>query len=185
MEAYKRATYDDLLAVPDHLVAEILFGSLVTSPRPAPRHANAASVLGGRLNPRWQLGDGGPGGWWILNRTELHLGEHVLVPDLAGWRRAALPRLPTDVAWIGARPDWVCEVLSPSTARLDRGVKLDAYAEVGVPWAWLVDPEAKLIEVFRLDGGAWVRHAVAHDDREAALPPFAAVPLDVSELWLD
>ncbi|MCB9675676.1 MAG: Uma2 family endonuclease [Alphaproteobacteria bacterium] len=185
MEALKPATYEDLCAVPDNRVAEIIAGTLYTSPRPAPRHANAASVLGGRLNPRWQLGDGGPGGWWILHEPELHLGEHVVVPDIGGWMRTTLPGLPTAVAWFGTRPDWVCEILSPSTARLDRGVKLDVYAQAGIPWVWLVDPDAKLVEVFRLVDGAWVRHAVAHDQRDAALPPFDAVPLDVSELWLD
>ena len=139
-------------------------------------------MLGGRLNPRWQLGDGGPGGWWILDEPELHLGRDVLVPDLAGWRRSTLPQMPETAAF-AVRPDWVCEVLSPSTARLDRGPKLDAYAAAGVPWAWLVDPVERLVEVFELVDGRWMRHLVATDG-EAAMPPFEAVPLNVSELWL-
>ena len=118
--ARKRATYEDLLAVPDNLVAEIINGELVTSPRPAPRHARAASALGGAL---WGFdsGPGGPGGWWILIEPELHLDGHqqVLVPDLAGWRVERMPELP-DTAYFEVEPDWVCEVLSPSTAAIDR-----------------------------------------------------------------
>ena len=182
MEALRLATYDDLLALPPHVVGEILHGELHVRPRPAPRHALASAVLGGRLNPRWQLGDGGPGGWWILDEPELHLGRDVLVPDLAGWRRSTLPQMPETAAF-AVRPDWVCEVLSPSTARLDRGPKLDAYAAAGVPWAWLVDPVERLVEVFELVDGRWMRHLVATDG-EAAMPPFEAVPLNVSELWL-
>ena len=184
MEALKPATYEDLLAVPDHLVAEIVYGMLYTSPRPAPRHTNASSVLGAELNIRWQRGRGGPGGWWILFEPELHLGENVLVPDIAGWRKTALPALPTDIAYFETAPEWICEVLSPSTARLDRGPKLEIYATAGVKWAWLVDPVLKMIEVYQLVDGRWVRHAVATDDAEATLPPFEAVPLDISELWL-
>ncbi|MCA9713015.1 MAG: Uma2 family endonuclease, partial [Myxococcales bacterium] len=174
MEALKPATYADLLAVPDHLVAEIVRGSLYTSPRPAPRHANAAGVLGGELNMVWQRGRGGPGGWWILPEPELHLGDDILVPDIAGWRRERMERLP-ETAWFALRPDWVCEILSPSTARLDRGEKLDVYADRGVPWAWLVDPGARLVEVFELTGGRWTRHATARDETAAELPPFGAV----------
>jgi Uma2 family endonuclease len=184
MEALKPATYEDLLAVPDHLVAEILYGSLHTSPRPAPRHANVSSGLGALLHLPWQKGRGGPGGWWILDEPELHLGEHVVVPDLAGWRRDRLETLP-ETAWFATTPDWVCEVLSPSTMHLDRGTKLDVYAAAGIPWAWLVDPIGKLIEVYERTDAGWLRKAVATTETEAALPPFEAVPLDVAALWAD
>ena len=153
--ARRTATFEDLASVPDHLVGEILGGVLHTSPRPAPRHANAASVLGSDLNALWQRGRGGPGGWWILDEPELHLGPDALVPDIAGWRRERLPHLP-EQAHFELPPDWICEVLSPSTALLDRARKLPIYARAGVPWAWLVDPVQRSVEVFRLQEGAWL-----------------------------
>lgn len=118
------ATYDDLAALPDTLVAEIVNGELHASPRPAPRHARAGSIVGGLLVPPFDRGHGGPGGWWILDEPELHLAQDVLVPDLAGWRRTRMPHLP-ETAYFPVAPDWICEVLSPSTAMLDRAKKLD------------------------------------------------------------
>lgn len=126
--AERQATYEDLLGVPAHFVAEIVNGRLVTHPRPAPRHLRASSSLGGTLDGPFDKGRGGPGGWWILDEPELHLGPHVLVPDLAGWRRTRLPALP-EAAWFELAPDWVCEVLSPGTAADDRAEKLPIYAE--------------------------------------------------------
>jgi Uma2 family endonuclease len=123
--AGRRATYDDLLAVPDGLVAEIIHGVLITQLRPAAPHALATSRLGIKLGGPFDLGNGGPGGWWILDEPELHLrGGHVLVPDLAGWRRERMPRLPIETAAFELPPDWVCEVLSPRTAATDRADKL-------------------------------------------------------------
>jgi Uma2 family endonuclease len=120
------ATYEDLLRVPEHQLAEIVNGELVVSPRPASRHARASTRLGGSLHgfDREPGGDA-PGGWLLLDEPELHLGERgaqVVVPDLAGWRRERLPELP-DVPWFELAPDWVAEVASPSTARHDRVVK--------------------------------------------------------------
>ena len=105
--AERLATYEDLMQVPAHLVAEILDGRLVTHPRPGPRHALAYSSLGDELVGPYHKGRGGPGGWWILDEPELHLGPDVLVPDLAGWRREHMPELP-DSAWFETPPDWVC-----------------------------------------------------------------------------
>ena len=116
--ASRRATYDDLIAVPDHLAAEILDGELFTSPRPASPHVYATIALGCGLFGRFNGPPGGsdaPGGWWIRPDPELHLGPDVLVPDLAGWRREGMPVIP-DVAAFTVAPDWVCEVVSPSTA---------------------------------------------------------------------
>ena len=112
----RRADYQDVLNAPAHLVAEVIDGALHTQPRPAPRHAWASSGLGARINPPFNYGDGGPGGWWIVDEPELHLGEDILVPDLAGWRRERMPDYP-DTAWFAIAPDWVCEVLSPERAR--------------------------------------------------------------------
>ncbi|WP_457673238.1 Uma2 family endonuclease [Thiolapillus sp.] len=180
--ANKSATYDDLLAVPEHLVAEIVHGQLYTTPRPAPRHARASSSLGGELFNPYDRGRNGPGGWIILDEPELHLGEHVLVPDLAGWRRERLPELP-ETAWFELSPDWVCEVLSPSTASLDRSGKMPIYAESGVPWLWLIDPEVKTLEAYELREGRWLLLKTLSDHAEVALPPFDAVPFPLEALW--
>lgn len=180
--ARKKATYEDLLAVPDHLVAEILAGGLYTSPRPAPRHAMASSVLGADIGSPFHRGRGGPGGWWIPDEPELHLGEDVLVPDLAGWRRERMPRLPEE-AWFSLAPDWVCEVLSPSTARIDRVLKLPIYAREGVGHTWLVDPLARTLEVLRLDGSSWRIVATHGGDERVRAEPFQAVELDLLALW--
>jgi Uma2 family endonuclease len=164
----RRATYDDLMQVPDHLVAEIIDGELVTSPRPASPHAFAASVLGQDLGPfsRKPGTPGGPGGWWILDEPELHFGDDVLVPDLAGWRHAHMPAVP-NVAFFTLAPDWACEVISPSTGRLDRTRKMGIYGRQGVAHVWLVDPLLHTLEAYRLDGGRWVVAAACGGAEEA------------------
>lgn len=178
------ATYDDLVAVPDHLVAEIIDGELYTSPRPAPRHAVAASTLLSLLHGPFDLGRGGPGRWRILFEPELHLAADVLVPDIAAWRRERLPHLP-DAAYFSLRPDWVCEVQSPSTTALDRGKKLRVYAREDVEHAWMVDPVAETLEVLRLETGLWtivgtyVGQDVVHPE------PFQSLGLELRLLWDD
>jgi Uma2 family endonuclease len=184
--AIKRATYDDLLAVPDTMIAELVDGVLYTQPRPASPHANAASVatmdLGSPFH-RKPGGPSGPGGWWILYEPELHLGGDVLVPDLAAWRRERLPVMPR-AAFLTLSPDWLCEVASPSTARFDRMQKMAAYAREGVAWVWLVDPLEKLVEVYRLEGTLWVRVSVHGGDERARMQPFDAVEVDLERWWL-
>lgn len=176
------ATYDDLLAVPEHLVAEILDGELHTSPRPAPRHADASSGLGGALRGPFDRGRGGPGGWRILFEPELHLGADICVPDLAGWRRERLPRLP-DEAFFATAPDWICEVVSPGTAATDRVKKLAIYAREHVPNAWLVDPIARMLEVLRLESGRWSIVATHAGADTVRAEPFEALELDLTLLW--
>ncbi|RTZ71641.1 MAG: Uma2 family endonuclease [Gammaproteobacteria bacterium] len=178
----KPASYEDLLGVPGNLVAEIIHGHLYTSPRPAPRHARAASSLGAKINPPFDLGDNGPGGWWILDEPELHLDEDVFVPDLAGWRRERMPQLP-DTAWFELPPDWICEVLSPSTERIDRAEKMPRYAHHGVKWLWLVDPDIKTLEAFELHDGQWLLLETLADDAMVRLPPFDAAEFPLSALW--
>jgi len=180
--AQRAATYEDLLAVPEHLVAEILFGRLVTHPRPAPRHSVAGSALGGVLAPPFQFGSGGPGGWIFMGEPELHLGPHVAVPDLAAWRRERLPSLP-ETAWIGIAPDWICEVLSPSTQSYDRGEKRTIYAEAGVGHLWHVDPVLRMLEVFELREGKWLLLDVFHDNANVTAQPFAQVSFSLGLLW--
>lgn len=174
--------YERFLAVPEHFVAEIIRGALVTQPRPAPRHARASSILGARLSGPFDLGEGGPGGWLIIDEPELHLGEHVLVPDLAGWRRGRMPTLP-DAAYFEQSPDWVCEVLSPGTQALDRKDKMPIYAEYHVGHAWLVDPIAKMLEAYRLQEGKWLQLGVWAGDSRIRAEPFDAIELDLSVLW--
>ncbi len=181
--ARKLATYDDLLAVPDRFVAEIIAGELRAQPRPGPRHACASSVLGGDLGGAFQRGRGGPGGWWILDEPELHLaGGDILVPDLAGWRVTRMPDLP-ETAYFGVAPDWVCEVLSPSTEADDRADKLPIYARAGVAHAWLVDPILKTLEVLRREGDRWTLFGTYKGDAAVRAEPFDAVPLELGALW--
>lgn len=148
------ATYDDLVKLPPNQVAEIGDGELHASPRPAPRHAHAEFVVSGLLGRAFGFGSDRPNGWRILPEPELHLGEDVLVPDFAGWRHPRLAR-PPDVAYIAVVPDWICEIVSPSTARLDRSKKLAIYPREGVGHAWLLDPLARTLEVLRLENGRW------------------------------
>ena len=176
------ATYEDLLAVPDHLVAEIVDGELYAPPRPAPRHADASSALGGLLHGPFDRGRGGPGGWRILFEPELHLERDVLVPDLAGWRRERLPALP-DEAFFSVATDWVCEVLSPRTAALDRVKKLTVYARAHVSHAWLVDPIAQTLEALRLENARWVIMVTCAGSDVVRLPPFDEIELDLGVLW--
>lgn len=180
--AHKRATYADLCAVPSRHVAEIVSGELRVQPRPAPRHAYAASRLGERIGGPFNIG-GGPGGWWILDEPELHLPDgDIVVPDLAGWRVEHLPELP-ETAYFEVVPDWVCEVLSPSTEADDRADKMPLYAAAGVGHAWLVDPVVKTLEVYRREGSRWLLLG-AHKGEARVLPePFEAVELDLAALW--
>jgi Uma2 family endonuclease len=179
--AERRATYDDLLAVPEHLVAEIIGGRLVTAPRPASIHARAASRLGMEIGGPFDRGKGGPGGWILLDEPELHLHGDILVPDLAGWRREHMPELP-DASALEIAPDWVCEVLSPSTAATDRSEKLPIYARERIGHAWLVDPVARTLEAYRLEG-RWVLLGAFRDDAKVRAEPFDAVELELASLW--
>ena len=184
--ARRRATYDDLLKVPDHLVAEIIDGDLYATPRPASPHARASSIIGidiGGPFDRPSGGSDGPGGWWILDEPELHLGADVVVPDLAGWRREHLPALP-NVAFFEQAPDWVCEVVSPATAAIDRRHKLHIYSRARVAHCWLVDPLAQTLEVYRLDADRWLLVATYAGSERVRAEPFEAIELDLSRWWL-
>lgn len=180
--AKRRATYEDLLAVPEHLVAEIINGTLRTHPRPASLHARASSRLGVDLGGPFDRGKGGPGGWVLLDEPELHLHGDVLVPDLAGWRRERMPELP-DAPAFELAPDWICEVLSPSTMVTDRAEKLPIYARERVAYAWLVDPIAKTLEAFRPENTGWLLLGTWHGNARVRVEPFAEVELELEGLW--
>lgn len=181
------ATYDDVLAAPEHMVAEIIDGELILSPRPGPAHANAGTVIGADLNGPFQRGRGGPGGWWILFEPELHLEAigHPIVPDQAGWRVERMPELPT-TAYFTIAPDWVCEVISKSTEAIDRAKKMPVYAAAGVKHVWLVNPIAKTLEIYRRAEVGWHLVKTFSDDGTGALiraEPFDAIELDLAGWW--
>jgi Uma2 family endonuclease len=179
----QHARYEDLLRVPEHLVGEIVDGDLYASPRPSPRHARASSIIGVEIGGPFDRGRGGPGGWWILDEPELHLGPEVLVPDVAGWKRERLPTLP-DAAFFTLPPDWVCEVLSPSTETLDRAHKLPAHAREGVAFAWLINPLTKTLEVYRREEARWLLLAAHEGDGIVRSEPFDAIELELAALWV-
>lgn len=180
----RRATYQDILEAPEHKVAEIVNGELRLSPRPAGPATSVGSVIGGELYNPFGRGRGGPGGWIILDEPELHIGDDVLIPDLAGWRRERMPVI-EDVPGFTLAPDWICEVLSPSTERIDRAEKLPIYAAWGVGHAWLVHPRHRTVEVLRLHEGKWLTLAVHRDDEHVRAEPFDAIELDLANLWSD
>jgi Uma2 family endonuclease len=182
--AKRRASYDDVLAAPTGKVAEVVEGELYVHPRPAGPHAAAATALGAELVPPFGRGRGGPGGWILLAEPELHLGADILVPDLAGWRRTTMDHIP-NVAFFEVRPDWVCEVLSPSTEAVDRTGKLAAYAREGVAHAWLVHPLLQTLEVLRLDGDRWAPVATYRDAAAVRAEPFDAIAFPLGALWED
>lgn len=182
-QAHRPATYADLEALPPNMVGEIVRGVLYANPRPATLHARASSRLGGELSGPFDRGRGGPGGWILLDEPELHFGDDVVVPDLAGWRRARMPELP-QTSFLTLAPDWLCEVLSPSTAKLDRTDKLPLYASVSVTNFWLVDPIAKTLEVLRLDGATYrIVASFGGDDAKVRAEPFDVFELELGALW--
>lgn len=179
-----RATFQDVLEAPEGMVAELLDGALYLQPRPAMRHAHAGSVLGALLLPPFALGRGGPGGWWIVDEPELHISDDVLVPDLAGWRKDVLPEFDLSVAHVAQAPQWVCEVLSPSTAAKDRIRKLPKYGRLGVGHVWLIDPGARSLEVYRWDDHRWSLIGTHADEECVQAEPFEALELGLGDLWL-
>jgi Uma2 family endonuclease len=182
----RRATYEDLMQVPDTKVAEIIDGELVVSPRPASPHARAATAVGVDIAGPFDREPGdpaGPGGWWILLEPELHLRDDVLVPDWAGWRREGMRVLPDTPAFTQA-PDWVCEVISPSTGRIDRSRKMRIYAREGISHLWFVEPQLQTLEVYRLEAGRWVVLGTYAGDDAVRAEPFEAAELRIGRWWM-
>jgi Uma2 family endonuclease len=176
--------YEAIEALPEGITGEILHGQLHTQPRPAMRHAVAASNLGATLIGPYSRGRGGPGGWWIVDEPELHFvrDTEILVPDLAGWRRERMPEIPSDQR-CEVVPDWICEVLSPATRSKDREIKMPLYARYGVAHAWIIDPGLETLEAYELRGAEWAPPAVYGTEDTVASAPFEAAAFRVADLW--
>jgi Uma2 family endonuclease len=181
----QRATYADLERLPEHLVGEIINGELIATPRPASEHGFVMTDVVTDINGRFGGPPGpGRGGWWFMLEPEFHFGEDVLVPDFAGWRHERMPKKPK-VPAIELAPDWLCEGLSPSTARIDRGPKMDIYARVGVKHMWIVDAKLRSLEIYRLENARWTRLAAHSGNVVVRAEPFEAAELDLSRWWIE
>jgi len=178
------ATYQDVIDAPPNMVAEIANGRLHLQPRPAMRHARASFRMAGQLDGPFQGGPGAPGGWHFAIEPELHFGDDVLVPDLAGWRRERMPAYP-DAAFVTLAPDWLCEILSPSTRRFDLTEKRALYGANGVAHLWLLDPEARTLEAFTLTAGAWTLTGAFQEGEDIRAAPFEAIAFPLTALWPD
>jgi Uma2 family endonuclease len=178
----KRATYADVEAAPEGLIAEIIHGELVLQPHPTPRHNTVATVLISELMQLFRRGPAGPSGWFFLFETEVKFGDDLLVPDVAGWRVERLPQLP-ETNWISTRPDFVCEVLSRSTEKRDRTAKSDIYADAGVPHYWLIDPRRQTFEAFELGTGRWQPTGNWRADDVVRARPFEEIEISLASLW--
>jgi len=186
----RASTYDDYLALPEEQKAELVDGEIyLMSPAPKGRHIRVTSLLGSMLGTRFGLrgeaSSDGPGGWWILDEPEVHLrlDRRVVRPDMAGWRRERMPNPPSDSHKFTLVPDWICEVLSPSTLRWDMLVKMPRYLEHGVHWVWLIDPVERRIDVLEAVDGEWVTNTSVEGSVRARLPPFDAAELDLEPVW--
>ena len=178
----EHATYEELLRLPENMVGELIEGELYASPRPAGPHTLAASALGALVMSPYQFRINGPGGWWILDEPELHLGGNVLVPDLAGWRTERMPQVPKNHIF-DISPDWVCEVTSPSSGRIDRLKKMPVYAREEVQYTWIVEPEQQTLEAYRLQGPGWYLLGTNGAEPLARIEPFDAVEINLTLLW--
>ena len=180
----KRATYEDLCALPEGTRAELMGGEIVTLPAPMPRHLSVRRALGRFVGGPFDDDDGygGPGGWWLFPECDVRLGENVVRPDMAGWRRERLPS--PDVRPIDVVPDWICEVVSPSNEAYDRVTKRRLYAASGVAFYWIVDTEARTLEAYELRDARWVEVGTYDENDLARIAPFEAVELPIARLFL-
>lgn len=186
--ARTHATYEDLYRIPEGMIGEIINGELHVTPRPSRKHAYAASALNVKIGQSYQFREGGgPGGWVILVEPEIGLGGNILVPDLAGWKVERFP-IEEEGNWISVAPDWICEILSPRTAGLDKGEKMPLYAQHGVAHAWLIDPFAgKTLDVYRLEAGGWWRLLASYGERNETVraEPFEEIAINLADLWIE
>ena len=183
--AKNKAVYKDLFDLPENMIGEIIDGELHVTPRPSVRHARVASFLSGEIIPPYQLGrGGGPGGWVILAEMEIMLGEHLLVPDFAGWRKERFPGVLKE-NWISVEPDWICEILSPGTMRVDKVLKMRVYAQYEIRYLWLIDPSARTLDVFRLSSGRWTLLETYVEDDKVRAEPFQEIEIELGNFWAE
>ncbi len=183
--------WENLCDLPENVIGEIFNNELIVSPRPSPRHASVSSSLGVQIGGPFQFGkDGGPGDWVIVDEPELHFErpaqgtekENVVVPDLAGWKRKRLPELPK-TSYFELPPDWICEITSPSTYRYDRVSKLQIYAANNIPYYWIIDPVAEVLEILVFDGEVYKLQAVFKENDKVSTLPFEAIEFELGTLW--
>ena len=182
--AKKRASYEDLYTIPENMIGEIIDGELIATPRPSGEHSNAAFALSAEIGPPYRFGRGGPGGWIILYEPETKFGDNILVPDFAGWRKERFLGWPRE-NWFSVVPDWICKILSPSTARNDRINKMFIYARHEVQYLWLIDPRDRTLEIFRLKSGEWVKLAGFAENDKVRAEPFHDVELELGNFWVE
>lgn len=186
--AEEPATVEDFYAIPeDERFHELIDGRIVRRASPSGEHANAQGGVLGTLRGPFQRrpGEGGPGGWWIYAEPEIQLEPGLIVrPDVAGWRRDTTPEPPAGMP-LQLRPDWVCEVLSPSNANNDTVRKLRLYHRVAIPHYWLVDPRAATLTVLRWSADGYVTRLTAERGEVVRPEPFDAIELQVGVLFGD
>jgi Uma2 family endonuclease len=183
-ESAKRlATYEDLLALPEHVRAEIVGGEIVVSPSPTPVHQSVVGEIYAELRGPFQRGRGGPGGWWLILDVDVRFGVHdIYRPDVSGWRRENVPHFPTERPVVN-RPDWICEGLSPRTAVIDQRDKRAVYASSGVPFYWVVEPTNRTLTVLRLSTEGYVVETVVGDRGSARLRPFDDFEIELEAIF--
>lgn len=181
--AKKRAVYEDLYNIPENMTGEIIGGEVIATPRPSRKHGYTSSALGNLIGPGYQFGRGGPGGWLFILEPEIRFGDDILVPDLAGWKRERFP-IEEPHNWISTPPDWICEVLSPGTIRVDRVLKMPVYGRYSVPYVWLIDPIHKTLDVFGLESGRWVVLGLYVEKDSIRARPFEDIEFSLGDLWL-
>ena len=183
---YTTDLYGQLLDLPENQVGEIIHDQLYVQPRPSWLHGQAEGSIIAGLHTLYRRDGGKTDGWWIIPEPEIHFrrDQEVLVPDIAGWRKARLPTPPKDHR-CEVIPDWVCEILSPSTEQKDRTIKMPLYARYHIPFLWLVHPILKTVEVFMLHQEQWQSVGVFSGDTQIVMPPFDTITLDLALWWVD
>lgn len=179
----KKATYADIQRLPDALRGEILAGELYVAPRPSPIHQKAMTKMTVQLGGHLGGNEGDERGWIFLTEPELHLNDEVIVPDLAAWKAKRVTSQFYSQAWVSVTPDWICEIQSPSTARIDRITKRRIYLGLQIPYYWLVDPLAKTLEALKKNENHWIEVGFHGGDEKVRIEPFQDLEIELSTFW--
>jgi len=189
MPARRPVSLDDFLAIPEaERFHELIAGELIPKAMPSGEHGTAQASIVGAVQPGFHRklgGSGGPGGWWIATDVEILLETgDVVRPDITGWRRECSPDRPTGTP-VTLRPDWICEVISPSNASNDTIDKLRLYHRVGISYYWIADPRDATLTVLRWSADGYVTRLRAARDEVVRAEPFEALELAVGRLFGD